>query len=165
MSNKSHIKTVKGDLLDFPVGINLLFHCANCFCTMGGGFAANLKAKFPEAADADNATKKGDKEKLGTYTTARVTYEKKTKFIVNLYGQFGMGREKRQADYEAIATGLETLYTRIAKSQNDGKKFRLGLPKNMASDLAGGDWAIIEAMVTTYANKYEVETVIVEFNG
>lgn len=161
MFESKYVKNITGNALRFPSKSDILIHCANCFCTMGSGIALQIKNIFPEAEEADNATESGDRNKLGTYTTAKVVRGEKTKFIVNLYGQYDMGVDERKANYEAIATGLELLYSRLSSAS---KKLRVVIPKKMASDRAGAEWDIIEQMINCFADKYEIETLIAELN-
>jgi len=94
------MKTIDCNLLDAPADI--IGHCCNCFCTMGSGVAAAIKAKYPEAYDADCKTKKGDRTKLGTLSLAVVIKTDPTqtvasintpvpagiKAVANLYAQY-----------------------------------------------------------------------------
>lgn len=134
------IKYVDGDLLKmFENGdFDVIAHCANCFCTMGAGIALQIKNKYPEAYSADCATTKGDLNKLGTISHTSLSKP----VIVNLYGQFDFrGRRvgKMDLDYNALRLAL-----RAMKEKFSGKIF--GLPK-IGSDLAGGDWTIIEKII------------------
>ena len=161
-----YVREIKGNLLEFPEGIEIAVHCANCFCAMGGGIAAQIAQQFPEARDADDGTKKGDESKLGTFSWAKLNISTKDypKFIANVYGQFTPSTAQRAVNYEAIAQGIEkVMIAASGTKRRTSKKYKVGFPKRMGSDLAGGDWAIIEAMIKTYAEKYGVETIIVDF--
>ena len=80
------IKHIIGDLVEKKKNgeFDVIAHQANCYNTMGSGIALSIKNEWPEAADVDNATIKGDQSKLGT-----ISFTKNTNpIIVNLYGQF-----------------------------------------------------------------------------
>ena len=62
-----------------------IIHQANCHCRMASGVAAQISRLYPEAVEADNATKIGDVAKLGTFSSA---IGKDGKIIYNLYGQY-----------------------------------------------------------------------------
>ncbi len=132
------IRYVDGDLLRDADQYDVIAHCANCFNTFGAGIALQIKNKFPEAYIADCATVQGDKDKLGT-----ISYTENIKpVIVNLYGQYDFkGRRKGiiDLDYKALESALQAM-----KKKFSGKRF--GMPK-IGSDLAGGDWKIIEAII------------------
>ena len=78
---------VTGDLIKLALegNFDVIIHGCNCFGTMGAGIAKTIKAEFPEAYKADLATEKGDKSKLGTYSTAKVTKNGHVITVVNAY--------------------------------------------------------------------------------
>jgi O-acetyl-ADP-ribose deacetylase (regulator of RNase III) len=126
-----------------------LVHQANCFCTMGSGIARLIREKFPSVYDADCSTKPGDKEKLGEVSFAPIG---DNKVIFNLYGQYRYGHDKRYTDYEAVYSGLE----KIKESCESAGIELILIPYKMSSNLAGGDWRIVEKMI---------EVVFETFNG
>jgi O-acetyl-ADP-ribose deacetylase (regulator of RNase III) len=143
------IKYIDGDLVKDAELFDVIAHCCNCFCTMGAGIAPQIKAKFPQAYEADCETINGDTNKLGT-----ISYTENTKpIVVNLYGQFDYtGRRTGQMDldYTALRSALREM-----KNQFSGLLF--GLPK-IGAGLAGGDWDVIEAIIE---EELEGERVIV----
>jgi O-acetyl-ADP-ribose deacetylase (regulator of RNase III) len=156
-----YFKEIKGNLVEFPNGINIIGHCANCQNVMGSGIALVIKDLFPAAWQADQDTKAGDAKKFGSLSKAVVKVDGKSKVICNIYGQWIPDTSKRAVNYDRLAMGVEELMKRASAQ----KGARVGFPKLMGSDRAGGDWQIIEAIIKTYAEKYEVETVIVDFNN
>lgn len=90
------MKIIEGDLLSLAADghFDVIVQGCNCFCTMGSGLAKQIKEKYPEAYEADCQTKKGDKEKLGTYTTCVVGNLHKF-VIVNAYTQFNYGKSSK----------------------------------------------------------------------
>jgi len=154
------MKTIKGNLLDFPDGINILFHQANCHCVMGAGIAAQIKERYPAAYDADLATKGQDK--LGKFSTALISGDP-LKIIVNLYGQDDIGG--RATNYEAIYNAMEVAMERMANSpRKEHFKFHIGIPKGMSCGLASGDWRILEVMIAVLEEKYGIPVTIVEWD-
>ena len=69
------MKTIQGDLIKLAVAgeFDVIVHGCNCFCTMGAGIAKTIKQKFPTAYQADLATIKGDKTKLGAVSYTHLT--------------------------------------------------------------------------------------------
>lgn len=129
------------DLTEAPVDI--ILHCANCHNTMGSGIARAIREKFPEAYAADCATVRADKNKLGTISVAKIAQpHNQIKWVFNLYGQFTFGSRPREVNYEAIYTALK-----LAESRITDKTLKVGIPKNMCCQRAGGDWRIIRAMI------------------
>lgn len=132
------MKTIVGDLIrqgkngDFEV----IIHGCNCFNNMGAGIAAGIRKELPEAYQVDCATQYGNKAKLGTITHTKNT----TPIVVNAYTQYKYGHSQRHADYDAIRSCMK-----LIKEKFSGKK--IGLPL-IGAGLAGGDWNIIEQIIS-----------------
>lgn len=133
------IYQIDANLLEFEP-IEGLLHQANCFCTMGAGIAARIKEKYPEAYAADLKTKRGDRAKLGTFSSAFVERDKKT--IYNVYGQYDFGGDRRYTSYDALDDGFRRV--RVHAEQNGLKT--IGIPRNMGCRLAGGTWEVVSAI-------------------
>ena len=109
------ITEVKADILDLinksseNKALNVFVHQCNAHNNLGKGIAKAISTAYPEVARADNATKAGDKAKLGTYSYARV---KENVVVANAYGQYNYGwlnpldSNGRQTDYEALRKSL-----------------------------------------------------------
>jgi O-acetyl-ADP-ribose deacetylase (regulator of RNase III) len=131
------MKVVEGDLLKLASDgvFDVIIHGCNCQCVMGAGIAKSIKAVFPEAYEADCKTKKGSRNKLGTYSS--VLIGKLT--IVNAYTQFPWKGRGIKVDYEAIRAVFKSI-----KINFSGKK--IGYPM-IGAGLAGGDWDVIAAII------------------
>ena len=84
------MKTVHGDLIRLAQegAFDLIVHGCNCFCTMGAGIAKSIKAAFPAAYEADLATPRGSRVKLGSCSYATIDREESSLIVVNAYTQF-----------------------------------------------------------------------------
>jgi len=135
------MKSVRGDLLQLArEGVfDLIVHGCNCHCEMGAGIAKSIRGQFPAAYEADLATTKGDRNKLGTYSSATVETENHQLTIVNAYTQFDWAGGGVQADYDAIRRVFERISDHFS-----GR--RIGYPK-IGAGLAGGDWPTIEEII------------------
>ncbi len=135
------MKTTQGDLIRLARDgeFDLIVHGCNCFGTMGAGIAKGIKAAFPQAFKADQATARGSKAKLGTCSFAEITANGKTVIVVNAYTQFDWRGSGPKVEYEAVGSCM-----RWIKERFPGK--RIGLPK-IGAGLAGGDWTIIAAII------------------
>ena len=133
------MKKVKGDLIQMALKgeFDLIIHGCNCFCVMGAGIAKNIKHNFPEAYLADLETVKGDENKLGTISIAKVMDEKL--IIVNGYTQYSWRGKGRKVEYGA----LRSVFKKV-KEQFAGKK--IGYPA-IGAGLAGGDWPTIAQII------------------
>ena len=141
------MKEIKGNL--FEGEMDILAHVSNSYCVMGAGVAKQIKARYPEAYEADLATKGLGDNKLGTYSQAVVNGGNLT--IVNIYGQVGIGNDgdplNRNAQYDLLFDALYTLAIRTAKIRL-GEKVVIGVPR-LGCGLAGGSWRIVEAILLT----------------
>lgn len=131
------MKTIKGDLIKLAQKgkFDVIIHGCNCFCTMGAGIAKTIKQVFPAAYQADRATEKGDRSKLGDISYAIIENGDTTLIVVNGYTQFHWRGSGRKADYDAIRAVF-----RKVKNQFSGQ--RIGYPA-IGAGLAGGDWEVI----------------------
>lgn len=139
-----------GDLLE-QTDLTHIAHQSNLCHVMGAGIAKAIADKWPRALEADKATAKGDKRKLGTFS-----FSTGKPVIINLYSQnqFGSG----STDYFAMKTALESLKERI--SPIPGAK--LGLPYGMGCGLAGGNWSTVSKIIEDVFGQADFECVIVK---
>jgi O-acetyl-ADP-ribose deacetylase (regulator of RNase III) len=138
---KSMLIHKKGNLLDMAEAgeFDIVVQGCNCFNTMGGGIAREIRERYPMAATVDNETEKGDYNKLGNFTTAFTG-----KFlIVNAYTQYNMSKGEDVFEYVAFELILQKLVKQY------GTK-RIGFPY-IGMGLAGGNKDVILAMLEYYA--------------
>jgi O-acetyl-ADP-ribose deacetylase (regulator of RNase III) len=135
------MNVLQGDLIQLALSgrFDVIVHGCNCFCTMGAGIAKQIRDTFPEAYQADLKTEMGDKEKLGTYSHARIERNGNIFTIVNGYTQFDFSGHGALVDYKAI----QNLFAEIKK---DFKNQRIGYPK-IGAGLAKGDWEVISGII------------------
>ena len=150
------LKHVKGNLLGLAEAgeFDIAVQGCNCFHTMGGGLAREIRERYPVAAVADNETLKGDYNKLGNYTTAFTG-----KFlIVNAYTQYKISQGTDVFEYTAFRLILEKLLFAY------GDK-RIGLPY-IGMGLAGGNPEWILPMIEWFAEQVSIKggtVTLVEF--
>ena len=130
---------VKKDILTRidPVMPTVILHGCNCLHTMGAGIAKYLSTVYPQVYDADvSQSKKNDKSKLGSFTTAIIT----PKFhILNCYTQYDYMRRNSTAppvDYDAIRSCCKKVAERY-------RGWEIRTPK-IGCGLAGGSWGIVQ---------------------
>lgn len=133
---------VQGDLIELALNgvFDVIVHGCNCQCTMGAGIAKSIRTKFPEAYAADLQTKKGDRNKLGTISAAKVTRNDHALTVINAYTQFHWRGTGVLADYEAIRAAMQQI--KLHYSGN-----RIGYPR-IGAGLAGGDWDTIAQIIS-----------------
>ena len=135
------MKTIQGDLIKLALAgeFDLIVHGCNCFCTMGAGIAKTIKQKFPAAYQADLATTKGDKSKLGKISHASIELPIGKLIVVNGYTQYNWQGYGVKSDYVAIRQVFKAI-------KNNFSGLRIAYPA-LGAGLAGGDWAIIAQII------------------
>lgn len=149
-ADENPFKVSYGDLVELAKngGFDVIVHGCNCHCNMGAGIAKTIRETWPEAYAADCATKKGDRDKMGTFSFAKVG----DLTIVNLYTQYNYTRDKIDVEYEFLEEGL-----RRVKEAFPGK--RIGLPM-IGAGLAGGAWHIIKEIIGNTLKGEDVTVVV-----
>ncbi len=166
-----------GDIFEsFEKGeVNVIIHQANCFHTMGGGIAKIIAQKYPCAKQVDDATLRGDKEKLGSFSIAHLPDGRK---IINVYSQHDTSAmlnteddikdpiEEHMADtgratrYDAVVAGFQRIEQIISSAKNP-EKYIVGIPYGYGSDLAGGSWTIVRAIIESVFGKSIAKVIVV----
>jgi hypothetical protein len=154
------IEKIEGDLLDFPAGINLIIHCANCQATMGSGIAKKIKEKYPQVYEADLKAHKDGEAQLGLFSYADVGDNKK---IVSLYGQEFYGKDYRHLNYEGFYSGLLRVKLLLEDAYKEGRNYVVGIPENIGCVNAGGSWLVVQAMIIDLFQSSPIKIVIVKY--
>lgn len=112
----------------------VIIHGCNTFLTMGAGIAKYISKKYPQVLDADKTTVYGSRNKLGSYSIAKIT---PNLHILNCYTQHHYRRFHHSvlADYDAIRSCLNKI-----NIEYDGWEIRS--PK-IGCGLAGGNWNVV----------------------
>ena len=113
-------------------------------CTMGAGFAKQIKEHYPEAWYKDLGTIRGDAEKLGTYTHVKVLnrfVRGNSLYIINAYTQFNFTNQlKMNLSYEA----LNKVMIKINKDFDPA--ITISMPK-IGCGLGGGSWKVVSTIL------------------
>ena len=135
------MKTIDGDLIKLALAgeFDIIIHGCNCQCVMGTGIAKSIRKAFPEAFEADRATTKGDKTKLGTISHATLLRSTHEITVVNGYTQFHYLGFGRLVDYDAVRSVMQAVKRQFGNQ-------RLGYPL-IGAGLAKGDWQIIADII------------------
>ena len=153
------MELVKGDLIEMGKNneFDIIVHGCNCFNTMGGGIAAQIAVKLPDARAADDETVRGDAGKLGSYTIGmhgRLV-------IINAYTQYSMSRDGVDVfEYHAFERILSKLANRFGK-------YRFGFPL-IGMGLANGDKERIMTLLEAFSQRVSTQggsVTLVEFKG
>jgi O-acetyl-ADP-ribose deacetylase (regulator of RNase III) len=135
------MKSIEGDLLGLAVQgrFDVVVHGANCQCVMRAGIAKSIRALFPEANEADDATRKGDRAKLGSISVAEVVRGSVHFHVVNAYTQFDYRGPGTRVDYDAVRAAMK-----LVKQRFPGR--RIGYPR-IGAGLGRGDWARLAQII------------------
>ena len=156
---KSYLKYKKGNLLDLAEAgdFDVIVQGCNCFNTMGGGIAREIRERYPVVASVDMVTLRGDYRKLGNWTECDAG-ETNRFTIINAYTQYNMSQGTDVFEYIAFQLILEKL-----AFVYPGKRF--GLPY-IGCGLAGGEQETIVDMIDVFAYRVALEggtVTLVEF--
>ena len=152
------MKEIESDIIKMAKEgyFDMIIQACNCFCRMGRGLAKQVAAEIPDAVRADNLTTPGDINKLGNFTVGIINdyNNKPISKIYNCYSQYTWDSSAKPLDYEAL-----TLCLRKINHNNKGKT--IGVPL-IGAGLAGGNWDIIEKIISTELK--DMDVTIVKFN-
>ncbi len=127
--------------------VGAIAHQANCQNTMKSGVAKALVERWPAVAEADQATTKGDPDKLGSLSFTPVyCNDSEVRLVFNLYGQYTYGREKGVVYTEVKALGNAMAQMKLFLDSLGIKS--VGLPK-LGAGLGGAKWEDIESVIIT----------------
>lgn len=147
------LNRIVGDALYlFTTGkYNAFAHGCNCFNSMSGGIALEVSKLFYDAQVCDNRTQRGDRSKLGTFSSVKV----KQGIIYNLYTQYEPGR---CFDYEAFSKCLIELNLQVSKFKSIVNKPKLIVPM-IGAGIGGGDKYTILRLMEQYLTRWNVTVV------
>lgn len=139
---------IEGDLLNAP--FQVIAHQVNCMGVMGAGVAKSLRLKYPGLYESYKEMcslyERNRKDLLGLCHWYRAGDRK---IILNLFGQYGFGRDKRYTDYEAfdkaMRNGIEEVKNEAFKE--DGIQLCIAIPYGIGCGLAGGDWSEVKEIL------------------
>lgn len=159
---KSALRHTKGNLLDLAEAgeFDVVVQGCNCFNTMGGGIAREIRDRYPVAHAADAATTRGDYNKLGTWSVGLNDLTDRRFLIINAYTQYEMSRGTDVFEYVAFNLILQKLLHAYGDKQ-------IGFPY-IGCGLAGGDSDYIIQQIEMFANQVSEKggsVTLVEFGG
>jgi O-acetyl-ADP-ribose deacetylase (regulator of RNase III) len=150
--NSSPLLHLKGNLIDMAENgdFDVIVQGCNCFNTMGGGIAREIRERYPHVAAVDGKTVRGDYNKLGNWSSENVILKNGTITfdIVNAYTQYNMSQGTDVFEY----TAFELILQKLLHTYGDK---RIGFPY-IGMGLAGGNAEHIIDMIEEFA--YNVQT-------
>lgn len=125
----------------------------NCF-HLHGGLSSIMARKYPQAAAADLATKRGDLNKLGTYQIINCGEIS----VINAYGQFSVGG--KATDYDAWESILADLKKEL-ENNSILSKITIKIPAFMGAGLGGGDFSVMYKLLDKYFGESKVVEILI----
>ena len=128
------------------VTFDAIAHVCNCQGVMGSGIAAAIKGKYPSAFSAYiKSYENWQAYSCGVPLLGSISYAEvdPKKFVFNMNAQDLYESGLRHLNYEALYKTLCVVKNLMLF--NNLKT--LGVPYNMGSDRAGGDWNVVVAMI------------------
>lgn len=155
------MKYVQGNLLTALQSgkLDVIAHQTNCFCKGRRGIAPQIFNAFPEAKIADDATKVGNYNKMGTFTVANTLSGGR---VYNLYGQYHFDNKRLDygTHYPSLQNAIYEMACDVDKAYEDASPdnpIRIGFPL-IGCGLAGGDWGRVSEFIKNAFSdsKYDV---------
>lgn len=155
------IKIIRGDLLHATEDI--IGHQVNCMGAMNSGVAKSIREAHPivytEYKKLVDDTVEGEESSFDKDWVRRKLLGQvqgidvgENKIIANMFGQFGYGYDKVQyTDETALYEALKTV--RIVAEKNN---YSVALPYMIGCYRGGADWKIVEDLILTAFDGYEV---------
>ncbi len=116
----------------------LIVHGCNCF-GFGSGLSGQLNEYLPEAELIDQKSVRGDRSKLGRYTSVDVIRNGITFKVINAYTQYQGGEEKQQN----LERSIKSVFRKIAK---DFPEYKIYYPA-IGCGITGGEWNKIHPVI------------------
>jgi len=140
------IEEVKGDLLN-DGDIGLIIHQVKTTTKFDGGLAAQIRVKYPAAWKADVTAGEQGKNKLGSYSFAKVG---PNKWVFNIYTEYTVHQNKNYTDYNALRAGLTAAkkYIMVHLKSPTIAVGHIGVR-------AGGDWNVIRKILDDVFTDYD----------
>lgn len=150
------IKEIKGNAVELFLKRKVhLIHGCNCYCNMGAGIAKEVKQKIPGAFKIDEATMKGDRQKLGRNS---IYMTEEGQIVFNAYTQFDFWSEGPRVDYDAIRSCFKIA---VEYASSFPEQLPIITPL-IGAGLAGGDWNKIREIIDEVTGDYPI--IVVHFD-
>lgn len=149
---------IQGDLINLSKSgaFDIIVHGCNCFNIMGGGIARQIRENWPIAAEIDQETIAGDKDKIGTYTQCTTD---EGLIIINAYTQYKTSSGNEDVfEYYGLIKVFEQLFDEYPDK-------RYGMPK-IGCGLANGEEEEIMKIIEFFSKKisaYGGSVTVVEY--
>lgn len=148
--SKEHVVIRNGDIFDSHVDI--IAQQVNCLGVMGAGLALEIKNRYSTVYDkyCDVYDVYNNKEEL-LGKCQIVSSSANGRIIANLFGQYGVNRNKQQTQVDKLETALIKL-----KNYAKQKQLSVGIPYGIGCGLGGGNWNDVLKIINNVFSNYFV---------
>lgn len=144
---------IKGNLFDSKADV--LCHQVNLYGVMGGGIAAEVKEKFPNAYIRYKnfcSDYKFSETMLGVSLIVP-TDENQSQYIANCFCQNDFSQDGCLTNYEK----MRECFIYVTKWMKQNKMKTVAFPYKIGCGIAGGDWNIVEKIIEDVFKNFDVE--------
>lgn len=151
------IHVVNGDLFENLKPHSIILHQTNCLGIANAGIAKLIRAYSPEWYEEYSQYCKQNisASLLGTFHTYDVL-DSDIK-ICSAFGQYSIGKEQQQTDYNAWKKILPELTMQLDNRYNEGDVWTVRIPFGIGCGLGGGDWSIMRDLFMYYVRYSPVD--------
>lgn len=134
------LKIVNCDI--FNSECEVICHQVNCKGVMGSGLALQIKNRYIKVYDIYRKTVA---QSISTNLLGEIlpVIADNNLIIINIFGQYGYGRDKIYTNYNALYKGFKKTYCYC--KENNIKT--VAFPYNIGCSLGGGDWSKVYDML------------------
>lgn len=150
------MEIVNANILEFPRGVDAICHGCNIHNTFGAGLAAQIRKVFPSAYQADTDAYKGGVSNLGEISFSKIKWDKKDKWIFNLYQQEKFG--PLALDYKALKNSMTKMREVCEKLE-----LSVAIPFRIGCGLSGGDWRVVLEDIKEIWKNHKKEVIIARY--
>ena len=138
--------------------ITIICHQVNCKGIMGAGLAKQIRSRWPEVY---NRYRHFCYDRLsgGILGHCQLVKADSCTWVANLFGQLSYGTDKKQTDYDALERALNTLRLQIVQNKQFSD-VTVRIPYNMGCGLAGGNWNVVNSIITNIFNDSPIKVEI-----
>ena len=155
------LKTVYGDIVND--NYDIFCHQVNCRGAMGSGLSVQIRKKYPEVYEAYRQNYachiENPKMQLGDILLVNTS---DGRICVNMYAQNYYGRWNQHTEYQAFAQCILALVDAVGKMDSS---LKIAFPHRIGCGLGGGEWSIIERMISSFADRVKQDVYIVKLKG
>lgn len=151
------VSIIEDDIFKNITPHSVILHQTNCLGVAGAGIAQEIKNRYPGWFDsyAEHCRQYAPSALLGSFHIYDVPGADAK--ICSVFGQNGIGRERRQTDYVAWKNALPEIVFQLETRRAAGDIWTVRAPYGIGCGLGGGDWRVMKDLFDYYAGYSPVD--------